>query len=86
MCSLLSDSWRRITKFILLREKPAEGYMWSGERLTKIQTTTIPDYVCPEVWTKIGKGAQHREKQEWAKEEAKLDNARKLRDLLRRSG
>ena len=35
--------------------------------MTKIQTTTRPDFVCPEVWTKIGKAAQNRAKQEWAK-------------------
>ena len=29
---------------------------------------------------KIGKAAQNREKQEWAKEKPKLDNARKLRE------
>ena len=28
---------------------------------------------------KIGKAAQNREKQEWAKEKPKLDNARRLR-------
>ena len=51
--------------------------MWSGGRLTKIHTTTRPDHVWPEVRTKIGKPAQNREKQEWAKEKPKLDNARK---------
>ena len=55
--------------------------MWSWRRLTEIQTTTRPDYVWPEVWTKIGKAAQNREKQEWAKEKPKLDNARKLRGI-----
>ena len=46
----LSDSWRGFTKFTLLKEKPPKGYMWSGERLTKIQTTTRPDSVWPEAW------------------------------------
>ena len=45
------------------------------------ETTTRPDHVWPEVWTKIGKAAQNREKQEWAKEKLKLDNARKLRGI-----
>ena len=49
--------------------------------MTKNETTTRPDYVCPEVWTKIGKAAQNREKQEWAKEDPKLDNVRKLRGI-----
>ena len=49
--------------------------------MTKNETTTRPDYVCPEVWTKIGKAAKSREKQEWAQEEPKLDNVRKLRGI-----
>ena len=43
--------------------------------------TTRPDPVWPEVWTKIGKAAQNLEKQGWAKEKPKLDNARKLRGI-----
>ena len=33
------------------------------------------------VWTKIGKAAQKRDKQEWANEKPKLDNARRLRGI-----
>ena len=76
----LSDSWRGLTKFTLLKEKPPTGFLWSGERLTKIQSTTRPDHEWPEVWTKMGKSAQNREK-EWVKEKPKLDNARKLRGI-----
>ena len=36
----------------------------------------------PQVWTKIGKAAQNREKQEWAKTKTKLDNARRLRGIF----
>ena len=39
----LSDSWRGFTTFTPLKEKPPKGYMWSGERLTQIRTTTRPD-------------------------------------------
>ena len=77
----LSASWTGFTQFTLLEEKPPDGYMWSRERLTKIQATTRPDHVWPEVWTKIGKAAQNREKQEWAKEKPKLDNAGRLRGI-----
>ena len=42
--------------------KPPKGYMWSGWTLTKIQATTRPDHVWPEVQSKIGKAAQNREK------------------------
>ena len=31
-----------VTKFTLLKENPPQGYMWSGKRWTKIQTTTRP--------------------------------------------
>ena len=78
----LSDSWRVFAKFILLKETPPKGFMWSGERLTKIQTTTRPDNVWPEAWTRIGKAVQKREKQEWALEKPKLDNARQWRGFF----
>ena len=31
----LSDPWTGFTQFTLLEEKPPDGYMWSGERLTR---------------------------------------------------
>ena len=49
----LSDSWIGFTQFTPLSEKPPEGYMWSGERLTKRQATSRPDYLLPELWTKL---------------------------------
>ena len=52
-----------------------------GRDSQKIQTTTGPDHVWPEVWTKIGKAAQNRDKQEWKNEKPKLDNARRLRGI-----
>ena len=58
----LPDSWKGFTKFTLLKEKLPKGYMWSGRRMTKAQTTTRPVRVCPEVWTKIGKAAQESRK------------------------
>ena len=39
----LSDSWTGFTQFILLEEKPPDGYLWSGERLTRQQLTSRPD-------------------------------------------
>ena len=57
----LSDSRSGFTKFSVLKETPPKGYMWSGERLTKIQTTLHPDHVWPEAWTRIGKAAQRKE-------------------------
>ena len=53
------------TEFTLLKEKPPMGYMWSGVDLTTVQPSTRPDHEWHEVWTKIRKASQKREKQEW---------------------
>ena len=41
----LSDSWTGFTQFIPLEEKPPNGYMWSGWRLTRKQLTSRPDHL-----------------------------------------
>ena len=74
----LSDYWTGFTQFTLLEEKPPDGYMWSGERVTKRKATSSPDHLCPELWTKLGRNAKLREKQKWSIEKPKLDNARRL--------
>ena len=48
---------------------------------TKIQTTTRPDHFWPEAWARIVKAAQKKEKQEWAIEKPKLENARNMRGI-----
>ena len=58
----LWDPWTGFTRFTLLNETPPKGWMWSGARLTKLQTTR-PDHKWPDAWTRIGKAAQRREKQ-----------------------
>ena len=54
----LSHSWRGFTKFTLLNEKHPRGFLWSGERLTKIQTTTRLDHLWPEIWSGMSNAAQ----------------------------
>ena len=51
----LSDYWTAFTYFTLLEEKPPDGKMWYGGRLTTRQVTSRPDHLWPELWTKIGK-------------------------------
>ena len=77
----LSDSWTGFTQFTLLEEKPPNGYMWSGERLTRKQLTSRPDHLWPELWEKMRKNAKLKEKQKWSHEKPKLENARKLRGI-----
>ena len=71
-------SWKGFTKFTLLREEHPEGFMLSGERLTKIEATTRPDNLWPDAWSSKGKTAQNKAKQSWANEKPKPDNARIL--------
>ena len=66
----LLGSWKGFTNFTL-KVKPPKGYVWFRERRTKVQTTTRPDHVLPEVWTKSGKVAQNPEKTGMGKREAK---------------
>ena len=75
----LPDSWTGVTQFTLLDETPPDGYMWSGRRLTKRQATSRPDHLWPELWTKLGRNAELRERQKWSIEKPKLHNARRLR-------
>ena len=51
----LSDPWTGVTQCTLLEEKPPDGYMWSGRRLTRKQLTSRLDHLWLELWTKLGK-------------------------------
>ena len=75
----LSDYWTGFTQFALLEEKPPVGFLWSRERLTRKQLTSRPDYLWPELWTKLGRNAKLKERQKWSHEKPQIDNARKLR-------
>ena len=65
----------------LFEEKPPNGYMWSGERLTRKQLVSTPDHLWPELWKSMGKNAKLKEKQKWSNEQLHLENARKLRGI-----
>ena len=77
----MSDPWTGFTQFTLLDEKAPDGYMWSGERLTRKQLTSRPDHLWPELWKSMGKNAKLKEKQKWSEEKLHLENARKLRGI-----
>ena len=73
----LSDSWTGFTQFILLEEKPPDGYLWSARK----QLTSRPDHLWPELWEKMGKHVKLKEGQKWSHEKLHLDIARKLRGI-----
>ena len=77
----LSDTWTGSTKIHCIGWKPPEGYTWSWERLTRKQTTSRPDTVWPEIWKDMSDASKRKEKQKWAIEKPKLDNAKKLRGI-----
>ena len=77
----LSDYWTGFTQFILLEEKPPDGYMWSRGRSKRKQLTSRPDHLWPELWKTMGKNAKLKEKQKWSNEKLHLENARKLRGI-----
>ena len=77
----MSDTWTGFTRFTIWDEKPLDGYTWSGERLTRKQTTSRPDSLWPEIWKDMSEASKRREKQKGAIEKPKLDNARKLRGI-----
>ena len=74
----LSGPWTGFTQFTLVVEKPPDGYMWSGRRLTRKQLTSRPDHLWPEIWKTMGKNAKQKETQKWSNEKIHLENARKL--------
>ena len=73
----LSDAWTGFAGLILLNEKPPDGYTWSGERLTRKQTTSRPDNVWPDMQKHLSDASKRKEKQKWAIEKPKLENARR---------
>ena len=76
-----SDSWTGFTQFTLLDEKPPDGFLRPGERLTKRQVTSRPDHLWPEPWRGMGRNAKLKERHKWSNEQPKLDNARRLRGI-----
>ena len=78
----LSDAWTGFTRFILLNERPRDGYTWFGVRLTRKQTTSRPDDVWPDMWKFVSDAAKKKAKQRWAIEKPKVDNARQLRRIF----
>ena len=71
----------RFHSVTLLEENPPDGYMWSNARLTRRQLTSRPNHLWPELWIKMRRNANLKEKHKWSDEKPKLDNARRLRRI-----
>ena len=77
----LSDAWTDFTRFILMNERPPDGYTWSSVRHTRKQTTSRRDNVWPDMWKHMSDAAKKKAKR-WVIEKPKLDNARQLRGIF----
>ena len=53
-----------------------------GRRLTRKQTTSRLDNVWPDMWKHMSDASKRKEKQKWAIEKPKLENARRLRGIF----
>ena len=78
----ISDAWTGFTRFILLNERPLDGYTWSGKRLMRKQTTSRPVNVWPDMWKHMSDAVNKKAKQRWPIKRTKLDNARQSRGIF----
>ena len=78
----LSEPWTLFTQFTMLSEKPPDVYMWSGERLTKIQATTRPDHLWPEIWFGTSKSSSTKGKATMGHRETEARQCEKVEFLL----
>ena len=76
-----SDAWTGFTRFILLNERPPDGYTLSRGRLARKQTTSRPDNVLPDKWKRMSDASKRKAKQKWTIEKPELENARQLRGM-----
>ena len=72
----LSDAWTGFTRFILLNERPPNGYTWSGWNVRENKQTSRPDDVWPDMWKRMSDASKRKAKQKWAIEKPKLENGR----------
>ena len=77
----LSDAWSGFTRLDLLKERPPEGFSWSGWKLTRKQKN-FSSWWWPDMWKFMSDAAKKKAKQIWAVEKPKLDNARQLRGIF----
>ena len=78
----LSNPWKGKTVFYILRPPAPPGYRWVEGRLTKVQQTTRPDSIWPEVWQSLSKKQKQVEIAKWELDRVKRDEARTKRGII----
>ena len=77
----LSDYWTGFTQFILLEEKPPDGFYGPGGDWQNGKRHPGQIIYGQNSGRKLGRNAKLKEKQKWSMEKPKLDNARRLRGI-----
>ena len=77
----MSSKWIGSTVFDILRQKPKDGYTWVDGRETKIQKTTRPGNIRPEVWPNMSKADKQKAIANWETEGKAREEARSKRGL-----
>ena len=72
---------RRIGGAVFRTENFGYEFLRSGARLTRRQLTSRPDQLWTELWIKLRRNVQLKEKHKWPNEKPKLDNARRFRGI-----
>ena len=75
----LSEEWIGKTIFTILHFPPKKNHYWVAGRETKIQETTRPGNVWPEVWDSLSDKKKKKAIADWKILKPKLDDARTLR-------
>ena len=73
---LSEGSWVGTTTFTLLKPIPKPGYEWISGRETRVQITTRPGHIWPEIWDVMGKKAKRDATKYWATYKPVRDAAR----------
>ena len=77
-----SDAWTGFARFSSTKGKATGRIYMSRWRLTRKQTTSLPDNVWPDMWKHTSDAAKSKANQKWAIEKPKLDSARRLRGIF----
>ena len=77
----LSDEWIGETRFTILRQKAKPGYEWHDGRETRIQNTTRPPSIWPEIWNNMSLKQRQKATQKWKDEGPRRDRIRKDRGI-----
>ena len=77
----LSDSWRGKTVFYILRKPPPPGWTYIYGRKTKLQQTTRPGNLWPEVWKGMSKAQKRRARINWVDIAKRQKEARDSRGI-----